>query len=70
MLLNLKQMTGRLIRGEDDRGIVVIVEARTDRGYFRQLESAFPVGTAIRVVETSELPEMVDELGLGGLDPL
>ncbi len=70
MLLNLKQMTGRLIRGEDDRGIVVIVEARTDRGYFGQLESAFPVGTAIRVVEASELPEMVAELGLGRLDPL
>ena len=29
MLLNLKQMTGRLIRTEEDRGIVVIVEGRT-----------------------------------------
>ena len=29
MLLYLKQMTGRLIRSEDDRGIVVIVEGRT-----------------------------------------
>ena len=28
MLLNLKQMVGRLIRSEDDRGIVVIVEGR------------------------------------------
>jgi len=65
MLLNLKQMTGRLIRGEDDRGIVVIVEARTDRGYFRQLESAFPAGTEIRVVEAAELPEIAAELGLG-----
>ena len=37
MLLNLKQMTGRLIRTEEDRGIVVIVEGRTDRRYFEQL---------------------------------
>src|SRR5262249_20266184 len=26
MLLNLKQMAGRLIRGEEDRGLVVVVE--------------------------------------------
>jgi ATP-dependent DNA helicase DinG len=65
MLLNLKQMTGRLIRGESDRGIVVIVEARTDRGYFGQLESAFPAGTSIRVVDAEQLPELVAEVGLG-----
>jgi ATP-dependent DNA helicase DinG len=65
MLLNLKQMTGRLIRGESDRGIVVIVEARTDRGYFGQLESAFPAGTSIRVVDVEQLPELVAEVGLG-----
>ena len=68
MLLNLKQMTGRLIRGERDRGIVVIVQARTDRNYFDQLETAFPQGTSIRVVDTPELPRLVAELGLGGLD--
>ena len=65
MLLNLKQMTGRLIRGEDDRGIVVIVEARTDRNYFGELESAFPAGAEVRVVEREELPGLVAELGLG-----
>ncbi|MCS5637176.1 MAG: ATP-dependent DNA helicase [Myxococcota bacterium] len=65
MLLNLKQMTGRLIRGESDRGVVVIVEARTDRGYFGQLESAFPPGTSIRVVDAEQLPELVAEVGLG-----
>lgn len=68
MLLNLKQMTGRLIRGETDRGIVVIVEARTDRSYFDQLEEAFPPGTPIRVVEPIELPGLLAELDLGGLD--
>jgi ATP-dependent DNA helicase DinG len=65
MLLNLKQMTGRLIRGEGDRGLVVIVEARTDRGYFDQLGSAFPSACEIRIIETSELPDLVAELGIG-----
>jgi ATP-dependent DNA helicase DinG len=68
MLLNLKQMTGRLIRGETDRGIVVIVQARTDRNYFDQLESAFPPGASIRVVDAAQLPELVAELEIGGLD--
>ena len=44
MLLNLKQMTGRLIRGESDRGLVVIVDARTQQRYFEQIGSAMPGG--------------------------
>ena len=65
MLLNLKQMTGRLIRGESDRGIVVIVEARTDRGYFGKLKAAFPAGSSIRVVDAEQIPELAAEVGLG-----
>jgi len=44
MLLHLKQMCGRLIRSEEDRGLVVIVESRADRGYFRRLREALPPG--------------------------
>ena len=44
MLLSLKQMVGRLIRTEEDRGVVVIVEGRTDKGYFRRLAEALPPG--------------------------
>jgi ATP-dependent DNA helicase DinG len=65
MLLHLKQMTGRLIRSEDDRGIVVIVDARSDRSYFASLERAFPQGTRIQLIGAGELPEVVAELGLG-----
>ncbi len=65
MLLHLKQMTGRLIRGEEDRGLVVIVEARTGRSYFRKLSRAFPPGVEIRRIEISELPAIVAEVGLG-----
>jgi Rad3-related DNA helicase len=65
MLLHLKQMTGRLIRSEDDRGIVVIVDARSDRSYFASLERAFPQGTRIQLIDAGELPEVVAELGLG-----
>lgn len=65
MLLNLKQMTGRLIRGEEDRGIVVIVEGRPDRGYFSRIEAAFPPETKLRVVERESLPALLGEIGLG-----
>ena len=69
MLLNLKQMTGRLIRGEGDRGLVVIVEGRTDRGYFQQLDAALPAHVGVRVVEASVLPDLLSELGLGDTGP-
>jgi Rad3-related DNA helicase len=83
MLLHLKQMTGRLIRSEDDRGIVVIVEGRTRRAYFSKLTRALPAGLEVRVVPVSEcgetIPLILEEVGLlgpsegpglaGGLDP-
>ncbi|MDH3684988.1 MAG: hypothetical protein OEP95_02125, partial [Myxococcales bacterium] len=65
MLLNLKQMSGRLIRTEEDRGLVVIVEGRTDKGYFRRLSEAFPQGAVLRVGTRAQLPELLDELKLG-----
>ncbi len=68
MLLHLKQMAGRLIRSETDRGLVVIVDARRDRGYFRRLPSAFPEGVKIEVAPRADLPRIARELGLG-LDP-
>jgi ATP-dependent DNA helicase DinG len=68
MLLYLKQMTGRLIRGEDDRGIVVIVEGRPGKSYFRKLGAAFPGSTTIQIVSPGDLPMLLNELGVG--DPL
>jgi len=65
MLLNLKQMSGRLIRSEEDRGLVVIVEGRTDKGYFRRLPEAFPAGVAIEVGSRERLPALLAELGIG-----
>jgi ATP-dependent DNA helicase DinG len=65
MLLHLKQMVGRLIRSETDRGIVVIVDARHDRGYFRRLPDALPDGTKIQIAPREDLPGIVAELGLG-----
>ena len=64
MLLYLKQMVGRLIRSEEDRGIVVIVEGRTDRGYFRRLDDALPPGVRFRVARRDELPELLREVGI------
>ncbi len=65
MLLHLKQMAGRLIRSETDRGLVVIVDARPDRGYFRRLSDAFPDGVAIERAGIDALPGIAAELGLG-----
>jgi len=65
MLLHLKQMTGRLIRSEEDRGVVVIVEGRTDKRYFGKLRQALPEGVPVRVVRRGELRGLLAELGLG-----
>ena len=65
MLLHLKQMAGRLIRGESDRGIVVIVEPRGSRGYSRRLGDAFPAGTEVHWIGPGELVELATEVQLG-----
>jgi len=63
-LLNLKQMVGRLIRAEDDRGIVVIVEGRPDRRYFRRLSEALPPGTRIAEATFGDLRQLLVEVGV------
>ena len=64
MLLHLKQMSGRLIRSEDDRGIVVIVEGRPDRRYFPKLRQAMPSGVDVRVARREDLRDLLREIGL------
>ncbi len=64
MLLNLKQMAGRLIRTEEDRGIVVIVEGRSEKRYFARLNEAVPPGCEVRVVRSTELVSVLAEVGL------
>lgn len=66
MLLNLKQMAGRLIRSEEDRGLVVIVEGRTDKRYFRRLPDALPPGTRVVVAERGALGELLEQVGIAG----
>jgi ATP-dependent DNA helicase DinG len=65
MLLHLKQMSGRLIRSEEDRGIVVIVEPRAEKGYFRRLREALPPGVPVVVAPLARLPELLAEVGIG-----
>lgn len=64
MLLNLKQMAGRLIRSEEDRGLVVIVEGRTDKRYFRRLGAALPPGARIAVAGREALAALLAEVGV------
>lgn len=65
MLLSLKQMVGRLIRTEEDRGVVVIVEGRTEKGYFRRLSEALPPGCTVSVSRPEALPAVLHEVGIG-----
>ena len=64
MLLNLKQMTGRLIRTEEDRGIAVIVEGRTDKRYFRRLGDALPSDCQVSVATPEDLADLLAEVGI------
>ncbi len=64
MLLSLKQMIGRLIRSEDDRGVVVIVESRHDRGYFSALNEAMPPDVRVALAQSAELSGFVDAVGI------
>jgi ATP-dependent DNA helicase DinG len=65
MLLNLKQMTGRLIRSETDRGIVVLVESRPEKRYFARLGDALPPGSRVVLAEVSDLAALLAEVGIG-----
>ena len=69
MLLHLKQMIGRLIRSEQDRGLVVIVEGRTTKRYFRRLPSALPPGSRVEVAKLSDLGRLLGEVGVATSDP-
>jgi ATP-dependent DNA helicase DinG len=64
MLLNLKQMVGRLIRAENDRGIVVIVEGRTDKRYFKRLREAMPPGSRVVEATLADLAGLLAEVGI------
>ncbi len=64
MLLHLKQMVGRLIRSEEDRGIVVLVESRRDRAYFRRIREALPPSCPLLEANLEDLDEILRQVGL------
>ena len=61
MLLRLKQMMGRLIRTPADRGIIVIVEPRADKPYFRRILAALPPGARHRLVRLDDFDAAVED---------
>jgi len=61
MLLRLKQMMGRLIRTPTDRGMIVIVEPRADKPYFRRIVDALPIGSRYRLVRLEDLEAAIDD---------
>ena len=65
MLLHLKQMVGRLIRSEEDRGLVVIVEGRPGKPYFRKIAAALPPGCRVVVASPEDLPGLLAQVGIG-----
>ena len=60
MLLRLKQMIGRLIRTPTDRGIVVIVEPRSEKRYFGRLADALPLDAPHTKIPLADLADYVD----------
>ena len=64
MLLNLKQMVGRLIRTEDDIGVVIVVEGRPRPWLFSATVDALPPGCEVRVARSTELLDLLREVGL------
>ena len=64
MLLHLKQMVGRLIRTEDDRGVVLLVESRRERAYFRRVREALPPGCPLLEADLRDLDEILKQVGL------
>ncbi|MFT4569632.1 MAG: ATP-dependent DNA helicase DinG [Hyphomicrobiaceae bacterium] len=61
MLLRLKQMMGRLIRTPHDRGIIVLVESRADKPYFRRLRDAVPPAAETHLIPASDLERVVED---------
>ncbi len=55
MLLRLKQMMGRLIRSPNDKGLIVIVEPRSDKRYFKRIVETVPEGAPYNVIPLREL---------------
>ncbi len=60
MLLRLKQMMGRLIRTPSDRGIIVLVESRSEKRYFKRLLDAVPPRAHHDIVPLRELDTVVE----------
>jgi Rad3-related DNA helicase len=58
-------MVGRLIRTEDDRGLVVIVEGRPERRYFKRLGDALPPGSKVELAHRGDLDALLREIGIG-----
>src|SRR6185369_15788537 len=61
MLLRLKQMMGRLIRTPTDRGIIVLVEPRADKPYFRRVIASLPPGARHHLVRLDDLDAVVED---------
>lgn len=70
MLLRLKQMMGRLIRTPTDRGIIVLVEPRADKPYFRRVVATLPPGAKYHLVHLADLDATVEDfLKRSGMRP-
>ena len=65
MLLNVKQMVGRLIRSEDDRGIVVLGRVAVRQALLPAASARrFPPGSQIVQADPTDLAALLAEVGL------
>ena len=59
--VRFKQGTGRLIRSEEDRGLVVVLDSRLEKkNYGRVFKNSIPIKD-ILILESQQLPKQIKE---------
>ena len=69
MLIDFRQMVGRLIRTHHDRGVVVIVDSGYHKPYFHRVLQALPRGAQYHLIPADELASALADIAPRILSP-
>ena len=62
MLIDFRQMVGRLIRTHYDRGVIVIVDSGYDKPYFQSVQQALPRAARQHLIPANELTALLADI--------
>ena len=62
MLIDFRQMVGRLIRTHHDRGVIVIVDSGYDKPYFQSVQQALPRAARQHLIPANELTSVLADI--------